>query len=48
MTNLNEEQAKLLGAIQSMDKKSCLMLMGLLLDRAIQLEMPGKKSVIQL
>lgn len=46
--NLNTEQAQLLGAIQAMDKRTCLMLMGLLLDRALQLEMRGDKPVIQL
>lgn len=48
MTNLNEDQARLLGLIQSMDKKSCLMFMGLMLDRALQLELKGNKPVIQL
>jgi len=47
--NLNKDQAQLLGAIQSLDKRSCLMLMGLLLDRVLQLEMNSpKKPVIAL
>ena len=44
--NLNEQQAQLLGMIQSLDKKSCLYLINLLSDRALQLEMRGSKPAI--